>query len=227
MNLSKATKRAILSIVAMLVLVAGILQSSGTASAAGVVEKTISCAGGSVTFSYTTQASITNLSSKPAWLSVSSKMNSATSVTYTITASANPNCGSRSFDLYFNGTGETYRIIQYGLGHSTASRTVNPTYTAAGYTESYCQRCGTVFSRTTIDKLKCKVIFDPCNGESTTYKMLETQKAIGNLPVKSGTWAGHTFLGWYTAKSGGTKVYNTTTVPALWPVEYQHIYRVF
>ena len=142
MNLSKATKRAILSIVAMLVLVAGILQSSGTASAAGVVEKTISCAGGSVTFSYTTQASITNLSSKPAWLSVSSKLNSATSVTYTISASANPNCGSRSFDLYFSGTGETYRITQYGLGHSyTVYEKTPATCTSYGHECFKCSRC--------------------------------------------------------------------------------------
>ena len=142
MNLSKVAKRAFLSITAVFALVLCLTLGAGTAHAAVVVDKTISAAGGSITFSYTTQASITNLSSKPAWLSVSSRMNSASSVTYTITASANPNCNSRSFDLCFSGTNETYRITQYGLGHNySVYEKTNPTCTSYGHECFKCSRC--------------------------------------------------------------------------------------
>ena len=142
MNLSKVAKRAFLSITAAFALVLCLTLGAGTAHAAVVVDKTISAAGGSITFSYTTQASITNLSSKPAWLSVSSRMNSASSVTYTITASANPNCNSRSFDLCFSGTNETYRITQYGLGHNySVYEKTNPTCTSYGHECFKCSRC--------------------------------------------------------------------------------------
>ena len=142
MNLSKATKRAFLSIVAVIAIVFGMSFNSGTVDAAVVVEKTISSSGGSVTFTYSTQASITNLSSKPAWLSVSSKLTSSNSVTYTVTASANPNCNARSFDLTFAGTGETYRITQYGLGHSyTVYEKTAATCTSYGHECFKCSRC--------------------------------------------------------------------------------------
>ncbi len=249
MNLSRAAKRALLSIFAVVALVVGLSFSSNTVNAA--VEKTINSKGGSISFTYTTRASITNLKNMPSWLSVSSRLNSSSSVTYTITALENPNCGSRYFNLTFSGTNETYRITQYGKGHSytvyektdptcssyghecfkcarcesrTAGNSIPPlghaytiekkpaTYMATGYEKTYCKVCGYVKKTTMIAKLKCKVTFDPCNGEPATSKMMETQKPIGNLPVKS--WAGHTFLGWYTEKIGGSTVTSDTTVPA-------------
>ena len=250
MNHSKVAKRAFLSIVAVIALVVGLSFSPNTVNAA--VEKTISSAGGSISFTYTTQASITNLSSKPAWLSVSSRLNSSTSVTYTITASANPNCGSRSFDLYFSGTNETYRITQYGLGHSyTVYEKTNPTcssyghecfkcarcnsrtqgnsipplahtyttekkaatYTATGYEKTYCKVCGHVQKTTTIAKLKETVTYDPNGGTASVTSRQVTHGGTSGK-VDNAKRTGYTFAGWYTAKSGGSRVYETTTVTA-------------
>ena len=49
--------------------------------------------------------------------------------------------------------------------------------------------------------------FDSCGGTSTTaYRSITYDSPYGELPTP--TWKGHTFLGWYTKKSGGTYISN-------------------
>lgn len=60
-------------------------------------------------------------------------------------------------------------------------------------------------------RTECVVIFDPNGGEAVTaYKAIAIGSPYGELPTA--TWAGHTFQGWWTAKSGGTQVFSDTIV---------------
>ena len=58
---------------------------------------------------------------------------------------------------------------------------------------------------------------------SPAYKMLDYCAKYGTLPTP--TWAGHTFNGWFTAKTGGTKVTSSTkctgnaTIHAQWTIK--------
>jgi uncharacterized repeat protein (TIGR02543 family) len=59
----------------------------------------------------------------------------------------------------------------------------------------------------------CTVTFDANGGKvSPTSSSLNSGSPVGSLPTP--TWAGYTFDGWYTAKSGGTKIASTTVVNA-------------
>lgn len=52
---------------------------------------------------------------------------------------------------------------------------------------------------------RCKIAFNANGGTcTTTARTLKQGAAIGTLPVP--TWAGHSFNGWYTAASGGTRI---------------------
>ena len=58
-----------------------------------------------------------------------------------------------------------------------------------------------------------KVTFDANGGTvSPTSRDVSKGEAVGTLPTP--TWGGHTFNGWYTARTGGTKVTSTTKVNA-------------
>ena len=58
-----------------------------------------------------------------------------------------------------------------------------------------------------------KVAFDANGGSvSPASKNVANGVAMGSLPTP--TWSGHTFNGWYTARSGGTKITTTATVTA-------------
>lgn len=53
--------------------------------------------------------------------------------------------------------------------------------------------------------LEYKLWFDPNGGTcDTEYKLVYPGKYIGELPMAE--WEGHTFLGWYTERNGGTKI---------------------
>lgn len=54
--------------------------------------------------------------------------------------------------------------------------------------------------------------FDSMGGSSVASKTLNYNSAYGTLTTP--TWSGYTFNGWYTAKSGGTKVTTTTKMAA-------------
>ena len=55
------------------------------------------------------------------------------------------------------------------------------------------------------------VVFDANGGDLTDFfRIVEYGAAYGSLPTP--TWTGHTFGGWYTAASGGSRVKSTTTV---------------
>lgn len=58
---------------------------------------------------------------------------------------------------------------------------------------------------------ECSVTFDANGGSvSPTSKTVTYGSAYGALPTP--TWAGHEFIGWFTAASGGTEVTSTVTV---------------
>lgn len=58
----------------------------------------------------------------------------------------------------------------------------------------------------------CTVSFDSNGGSSVSGVVVTTGKPYGTLPTP--TRAGYTFDGWYTAKTGGSKVTDITTVTA-------------
>ena len=63
----------------------------------------------------------------------------------------------------------------------------------------------------TIKETKYTVTFDANGGSvSTKSKVVEAGKTYGTLPIPTRT--GHTFLGWYTAKSGGSQITSNMTV---------------
>lgn len=68
---------------------------------------------------------------------------------------------------------------------------------------------------------KYTLTFDPNGGKLTTKsKKVAKTKAIGTLPKPSKS--GYTFTGWYTKKSGGTKVATTTKMSAKNMIVYAH-----
>ena len=63
----------------------------------------------------------------------------------------------------------------------------------------------------TIKEIKYTITFDANGGSvSTKSKVVEAGRTYGTLPIPTRT--GHTFLGWYTAKSGGNQITSNTTV---------------
>ena len=73
--------------------------------------------------------------------------------------------------------------------------------------------CCNMAGRTFHAKFEVTVTFDGNGGTaSKTTMTVEKGKAIGTLPTA--TRSGYTFNGWYTAKTGGTKISSSTTVSA-------------
>ena len=76
------------------------------------------------------------------------------------------------------------------------------------------------YSRTPPDNF-CYVYLDP-NGGSVSYTIQGYEASEGVKPKYTPTYEGHEFLGWYTAKTGGSKVtkltekLSTTTLYARW-----------
>ena len=80
----------------------------------------------------------------------------------------------------------------------------------------------TFYAQWTVKQYKLSFV---ANGGSVTpaYKMVDYCKTYGELPTP--TWGGHEFLGWFTAKTGGTQVTASTkctgnkTIYAQWKVK--------
>ncbi|MCR5250205.1 MAG: InlB B-repeat-containing protein [Lachnospiraceae bacterium] len=75
--------------------------------------------------------------------------------------------------------------------------------------DSICEGSMTLYARW--EGCKCTVSFDPMGGEGDTSDIVVTYNSYyGNLPVVEKK--GYTFVGWYTNKQGGTRVYYSTKV---------------
>ena len=126
--------------------------------------------------------------------------------------------------MKFNANGGSVSTASKSVKNKTAIGTL-PTPTRTGYTFTgwYTAKSGgtkiatttaitkdmTLYARWTINK--CTVKFN-ANGGTVGYdsKKITYNTAVGTLPTPKRT--GYTFKGWYTAKSGGTKVYTTTKI---------------
>ena len=81
----------------------------------------------------------------------------------------------------------------------------------SGYHSTYCSNRGYGRSVRPIQSMPC-VIFDTCGGSSIDSISISFGQALGELPVS--TREGYTFVGWFTAVSGGTQVTASTVVTA-------------
>ena len=145
-----------------------------------------------------------------------------------------------------------WTVNQYKVSFSANGGSVSPTYKMVDYCATYgtlptptwgghefqgwftaktggsqvtsstkCTGGATVYARWTVKQYK--VSFSANGGTVTpAYKMVDYCATYGELPTP--TWGGHTFNGWFTAKTGGTQVSASTkctggaTVYARWTV---------
>ena len=109
-----------------------------------------------------------------------------------------PTSGTLTYD-FVNTTGAAKSVTHY-LGFLIALQRGS----------SYENR-GTATYTITPEAITCTVSFDPNGGTvSTKSKTVTYNSTYGTLPTP--TRAGYTFDGWYTAKTGGTKITSTSTV---------------
>ena len=146
-----------------------------------------------------------------------------------------------------------WTIKQYKLSYSANGGTVSPAYKMVDYCKTYgelptptwggheflgwftaktggtkvtadtkCTGNKTIYAQWSVKQYKLSY---SANGGtvSPAYKMVNYCATYGELPTP--TWGGHTFNGWFTAKTGGTKVTSSTkctgnaTVYAQWTIK--------
>ena len=146
----------------------------------------------------------------------------------------NSSCGGSStietvtitFDANGGSISSSTKIVKKGKAIGTLPTPTRSGYTFAGW---YTAKSGgsKISTSTTVSKdttyyahwtaksssvtETVTVTFDANGGSvSSSTKKVEKGKAIGTLPTP--TRSGYTFAGWYTAKSGGSKISTSTTV---------------
>ena len=128
------------------------------------------------------------------------------------------------YTINFDGNGGTVGVEKKWVDHGNAMNFM-PTPKRDGYTFTgwYTAKTGgsKVYSTTKVTKNmtlyaqwkknSCTITFNANGGKvSTASKTVNGGTAIGTMPTP--TRSGYTFTGWFTAKTGGTKVYSTTKV---------------
>ena len=96
---------------------------------------------------------------------------------------------------YFSSPNYSYKGVAVGNAIHDNTRTLENTYAKVA-----------AFRNLVADK--CTIKFDGNGGSSPAGFTRNKGEALGTLP--STTWAGHTFAGWWTARSGGTQVTAST-----------------
>ena len=132
----------------------------------------------------------------------------------------------KTYTINFDGNGGTVGVEKKWVDHGNAMNFM-PTPKRTGYTFTgwYTAKTGgsKVYSTTKVTKNMtlyaqwkkntCTITFNANGGKvSTTSKTVNGGTAIGTMPTP--TRSGYTFTGWFTAKTGGTKVYTTTKATA-------------
>lgn len=90
----------------------------------------------------------------------------------------------------------TYNYNGSGAANTTATATTTRSYTANGWTTSNGSTSRTYTNEQTITP----------TGNITLYPCFSQSTSGGSVTLPTPTRTGHTFLGWYTAASGGTKI---------------------
>ena len=115
--------------------------------------------------------------------------------------------------------GETFTTSSNNLSLSDGRKVTANKIDTTGYTTtftSWSSTTGTITANTTItanfkrENNLYIVVFDANGGSGTTTSALRYNESLGTLPTA--TIAGGTFDGWYTSKTGGTKVSSSTKV---------------
>ncbi|MDE7243042.1 MAG: InlB B-repeat-containing protein, partial [Oscillospiraceae bacterium] len=114
--------------------------------------------------------------------------------------------------------GGLYELWQYGFASGSIGWPAVLTYNAATKTAkfSHSVRSMSAFQQAlaenNLDKTGSYTVTFNANGGTVTTKSKTVTKgnSYGTLPTP--TRPGYTFNGWYTASSGGTRIYSTTTV---------------
>ena len=128
------------------------------------------------------------------------------------------------YTITFNANGgsvsEASRQIEYGKEYGTLPSPSRTGYSFDGWftaasggnavsATTTVQNAHTIYAHWTA--LKYTVTFNPNGGSvSTNSTQVTYDKTYGNLPTP--TLTGYSFNGWFTAKSGGTKITSNTTV---------------
>lgn len=91
--------------------------------------------------------------------------------------------------------------------------TLEPTYTTSGIKTYTCEDCGAFYSEK-IEIPKYTAKFDANNGTKLSFSKVTVKKgkAIGKIPTV--VRKGYKLKGWYTKKSGGTKISKSTKLNA-------------
>lgn len=119
-----------------------------------------------------------------------------------------------TYGSYTNGWSGTLRV-----GESyTWSRNADSTYKAASKSVTGTKSVQTV--QVNVDRVTYTVQFNSEGGSAVSSVSKLAGNTIGTLPTP--TKSGYSFAGWYTAASGGTKISNTTPLPAENVTYYAH-----
>ncbi len=131
-----------------------------------------------------------------------------------------PTCtqeGRRDYKCTACGNVSDSQSIGFVPDHTLVVTRQEPTQTEDGYEKKHCKYCSYVVYEKVLPKLStpsCAVTFDANGGKTPVPDTLQLVqgKACGTLPTSVRT--GYDFDGWYTGKTGGTKVTASTKVPA-------------
>ncbi|MCR5702659.1 MAG: InlB B-repeat-containing protein [Lachnospiraceae bacterium] len=132
---------------------------------------------------------------------------------------------TNTFTVTLDANGGTVSTTSFTVTNGGTYRNLKDPYARTGYTFNgwYTERTGgtQITTSTTVQLTsnqtlyahwtarKYKVTFNPNGGSVTeTSRQIDYESAYGDLPTP--TYAGHTFVGWYTKASGGDKIFGTT-----------------
>ena len=108
----------------------------------------------------------------------------------------------------FDGFGNYYTSCPYFSSPSYQYNGVAVGDTYHDNTSTLAATCARVAAFRLLAADKCTIKFDGNGGSSPSGFTRNKGDALGTLPTT--TWSGHTFAGWWTARSGGTQVTSST-----------------
>ncbi|MDR0883724.1 MAG: InlB B-repeat-containing protein [Oscillospiraceae bacterium] len=109
-------------------------------------------------------------------------------------------------DHSYTDTPTAQKAHSFGAWNTTVAASIS----ATGIAQRECSVCKNKETKTLAKLPSAIVQFDSHGGRAVASKTLAVPSAVGKLPTTTRT--GYTFLGWTTAKTGGAKISDKTTV---------------
>ena len=130
---------------------------------------------------------------------------------YKVTLNANGGtCGSSSFNVLYGSNYSGLGVSIYRSGYTFGGWYTSTTYATKVDVNTICTTAG---DHTLYAKWNVTITLNANGGSCTsTSRTVTLGKTYGTLPTP--TYNGHDFAGWYTAKTGGTRIETGTVVTA-------------